>query len=391
MAQRVAIIREQLEDREIANWLPLADTYRLSVITSQFAGPYSATGLGLPVTRLATRRQRVGGPSQRLNRVTERVIGQRVDLDPMIGLEDAVTSADLAVVNETHLASSAQLAQLRAEGGPRLVTVCYENIPFRYEEDPRVRARKDLVRKFTDRFVAMTKGARQALVAEGVSEKRIDVVTYGVDLNRFPVGLTNDPLRIERRRSWGASPGDVVVLFTGRLLPEKGLVPLVHAVSMLPAALRTRVQLVFVGAGPEAERIVSARHGLQLTDRVSLHPWVEPAEVPGVLTAADVFAMPSLPTPYWEEQLGFSMVEAMASGLPVLGIAAGCIPEVLGTGGLVVPPYNTSALAAGLARLVNDADLRAQLGQLGRARAQADLSTTVVAAKLARTLNQTAS
>jgi glycosyltransferase involved in cell wall biosynthesis len=375
---RLLIVREQLEDREVANWLPLRDRFDVRVVTTQAAGRYAATGLGLPVRRLPTRRQRLG-PSARL---TERGAGRWWDLDPVVGLDAALAGADVVVLNETHLASSAQAAQLRRAGGPALLVVCYENIPFRYEESARVLARKRLVRAHADRFVALTEGARQALVTEGVPADRVSLVTYGVSAATFDTGDRDGV-----RAGWGVG-SDVVALYTGRLLQEKGVVPLVQAFALLDTEVRTHARLVLVGDGPDEPRLREVVATLGLGDRVTLLPWAAPEHLPHLLAAADLFVMPSLPTPYWEEQLGFSMVEAMAAGLPVLGCDGGCIPEVLGGTGVLVPPYDTRALADGLAMLLGNPELRQNRGAAARHRVASALTTSVAAAGLAAAVDR---
>ncbi len=307
-------------------------------------------------------------------RAVNRVLGQRFDVESLRGYRQAVARADVVVLNETHLASSAQAAEHRLAGGPRLVTVCYENIPFRYEDAAHLAARKDVVRGATDRFVALTPEALDALLEEGVAKDRIVLQPYGVDARRFRAGHRSRDLRAR----WGVGDHDVAVLYTGRLLQEKGLVPLVRAAGRLADR---RLTLVFVGAGPELPRLQRAATTLGV--RLVHQPWVEPAEIPAVVASADVFALPSLPTPYWEEQLGYSAIEAMASSVPVLAVASGSIPFVVGAGGRYAPPYDVEALTAQLRALVSDPDLRGDVGARGRSRVEEHLDTAVIAPRLA--------
>jgi len=371
----VTVVREQLEDREIANYSPLSDRFDLRLVTTTVAGPYGATGLGLPVRRARSRGQLLGNAGSRL---TRRLVGRHVDLDAVPSLPSALQEADVVVVNETHMASSAAAAEMRARGGPPVVTVCYENIPFRYEDEQRLRARKAMVRRWTDAFVALTPEAARALDLEGVPASRVHTITYGVDPARFARIPPPDV-----RFGWGAAEDDVVVLYTGRLLKEKGLVPLLVAFAGTGSH---RARLVLVGEGPELPRILQAAGALGIADRVFHAGWVSDSEIPGVLASADIFVLPSLPTPYWEEQLGFSMIEAMAAGLPVVAVASGSIPFVLGHGGLTARPYDVSGLTDALTQVLTSRELRGELGAAGRERVADTLNIQRAAAGLAEVL-----
>jgi 2-deoxystreptamine N-acetyl-D-glucosaminyltransferase/2-deoxystreptamine glucosyltransferase len=95
--------------------------------------------------------------------------------------------------------------------------------------------------------------------------------------------------------------------------------------------------------------------------------FVEHSAVPAVLASLDVLVLPSA-----YEEMGSVLVEAMASGLPVVASAVGGIPEVVRDGetGLLVPPGDVAALAGVLDRLAADPELRARLAAGARARAR---------------------
>jgi glycosyltransferase involved in cell wall biosynthesis len=95
--------------------------------------------------------------------------------------------------------------------------------------------------------------------------------------------------------------------------------------------------------------------------------WAEHEELPAEYEDADVFVFPSV----WDEPFGIPVAEAMAAGLPVVASRVGGIPEIVADGetGMLVEPDDASALAAALEQLVNDAELRARLGEAGRLRA----------------------
>jgi glycosyltransferase involved in cell wall biosynthesis len=92
---------------------------------------------------------------------------------------------------------------------------------------------------------------------------------------------------------------------------------------------------------------------------------------------ADVFCMPS-----YADSAGFSVVEAMACQLPVVGSTVGGMPDVIGDAGIVVRPGDRSELRAVLHRLADDRGLRERLGRQARSRAEQSLNATVQTAKL---------
>jgi glycosyltransferase involved in cell wall biosynthesis len=89
--------------------------------------------------------------------------------------------------------------------------------------------------------------------------------------------------------------------------------------------------------------------------------------VPELLPAFDILALSSVPR---SEGMPTVILEAMACGIPVVATHVGAVAELVeaGSTGLVVPPEDDEALAAGLARLASDAELRAHLGEAGRRR-----------------------
>jgi glycosyltransferase involved in cell wall biosynthesis len=313
----------------------------------------------------------------------EQLLSRAMDPGRALGLERLLRAADVVCVNETHIGVSAQVAAL-ARRRPRLlvVVVCNENVPFRYEDERVVARRKDTVRRWGHRFVATTPGARDALCIEGVDASRIAVQPFGVDAERFSPARRDPALR----GRWGAADDDVVVLYAGRFLREKGLIELLVAFSQLDLA---GLRLVLIGDGPEEFRMRRAVAALGLERHVTFAGWQPWEKMPRVMASADLFAMPSLPTPYWEEQLGYSLVEAMASGVPVLSTASGAMPFVVGSSaGRLAAPYDRASLRDALCSLVSDRDLRARLGAAGRRKVETELNTEVAATRFATLIDE---
>ncbi len=163
--------------------------------------------------------------------------------------------------------------------------------------------------------------------------------------------------------------------YIGRLVAEKGVWTLLAALANLPNA-----QLVLVGDGAlrdDIERWIAAR---QLAARVRLVSALPHEEIARVMNTLDVLVLPSQTTPTWKEQFGHVLIEAMASGVPVIGSNSGAIPEVIGDAGIIFPEGDVSALRDALATLQNDAARRTQLAQRGRARVLAQYTHAHIAA-----------
>ncbi|MEU6907972.1 glycosyltransferase [Streptomyces coeruleorubidus] len=187
----------------------------------------------------------------------------------------------------------------------------------------------------------------------GVRQDRIHVVHIGADTDLF----SPDP-------SVPVVPGRIVTTSSADV-PLKGLVHLVEALAKVrtehPAA-----HLVVVGKRPAEGPVAQAMARYGLDGAVEFVKGISDAELVDLVRSAQVACVPSL----YE---GFSLpaAEAMATGTPLLATTGGAIPEVAGRDGetcLAVPPGDSDALAAGLGRLLGDAELRARLGAAGRER-----------------------
>ncbi len=155
-----------------------------------------------------------------------------------------------------------------------------------------------------------------------------------------------------------------VVGYVGRLVEEKGLLSLVGAF----ARLDTEATLLFVGKGPlkPAVRLLASELGIE-------HKWVvvdavKHDEVPAYLSCLDVLVLPSRSGKLWKEQFGHVLIEAMASGIPVVGSSSGAIPEVIGSAGLIFPEGDVAALREALGDLAHNPNLRTRLSELGKKR-----------------------
>ena len=154
-----------------------------------------------------------------------------------------------------------------------------------------------------------------------------------------------------------------MICTVGRLDPVKDQVGLVRAFAGLVPAHPEAV-LVIAGDGPCRDELARVIAELGVADRVRLLG--ECRDVPGVLAAADVFALPSI-----AEGMSNTLLEAMAAGLPVVATRVGGNPELVedGVNGRLVPIREPVALREALASYLDDPHLRAMHGKASRQRA----------------------
>jgi glycosyltransferase involved in cell wall biosynthesis len=206
-------------------------------------------------------------------------------------------------------------------------------------------------------------------VVEPEHWSKLHLVRMTVDPERYPSAT------VERE---GRS-GPLRVLFVGRLVPEKGPLVLLDAVSRLP---RGSVELRITGSGPLADQLATRIEELDLTGTVKLTGPLGQDELPAQYGWADVFCLPS-----FAEGLPVVLMEAMATGLPVLSTRITGIPELVedGVTGLLVTPGRADLVAGALRRLT-DPDLRRELGRQAARRVQEDHLPAANAGRLGRLL-----
>ncbi len=240
--------------------------------------------------------------------------------------------------------------------GAKTLAFSWQNIRRQYPP-PFVWGERWTLRRL-DALIAGTQSAAEVWRQKGYTGRLAVIPQFGIDAQLFTPASTRHP---------AAAQPVFTIGYIGRLVPEKGIDLLLRAAAQLAAPWRLRI----IGGGPERPYLQALAGQLGIAAQVEFVPQRPSTEMPMLYHTLDVLALPSLTRANWKEQFGRVLVEAMASGVAVVGSDSGAIPDVIGTAGLIVPEGDSAALAGALGRLQQDAGLRAALAQQGHARALA--------------------
>jgi sugar transferase (PEP-CTERM/EpsH1 system associated) len=218
-----------------------------------------------------------------------------------------------------------------------------------------------LLAPLVTQFVTVSEDLARWLVKEvRIPARKVCTIYNGVDTRRF-----SSEGRDFARRALGIPDRSVAIGTVGRLDPVKDHVGLVRALAHMSAD--RQALLYIVGDGPCRSEVEAAVRSLGLSQRVRLLG--DRQDVPEILPGFDIFVLPSL-----GEGMSNTILEAMATGLPVVATRVGGNPELVvhAVTGLLVEPRSPDSLITALSRYVEDADLRVAHGRAARHRAEAE-------------------
>jgi glycosyltransferase involved in cell wall biosynthesis len=247
------------------------------------------------------------------------------------------------------------LAPIARLAGARVVVT--EHLPMVARTWKRALVKRAAIR-FVDAAVTMSYANADYLARrQGFARTRIRVVRNGV-----PSAYGAAPRSVdEARRELGVGAGDVALAFVGNLLPHKGLLLTIEALSSLTIL---PWKLVVVGSGPDEERarLLALRCGV--SERVVLMGRRSPEAVERIVGACDALVLPSE-----VEGLPYVILEAMASSKPVVATRVYGIPEAVRDGetGVLVAPGNVDELSRALRTVIESAAVRERMGRAARA------------------------
>jgi len=215
-----------------------------------------------------------------------------------------------------------------------------------------------------DRVITISDAIRKVLIQQGVDQGRIRCIHSALDPSPFEQPCRRDAFLEE----FGLAPDDRIVGMAAQFIPRKGHDVLLQAI---PAILRDhpRTRFLLFGRGPLHEEVSRMVVEAGWENTVRLPGFRE--DLPSLLPCMDVLVHPAT-----MEGLGIILLQAAASGLPVVASAAGGIPEAVvhQETGLLVPPSDPGALASAVSSILSDPDRARSMGDRGRQRIRSEFS-----------------
>lgn len=208
-----------------------------------------------------------------------------------------------------------------------------------------------------DQLITVSDSLRHQIISRlRIHPDRVSTIYTGIPLETY----FQPDTRIETRKQFGFSSHDVIITYVGRLVESKDLVSLIHAASLILAQQR-EIHLLIVGDGPLLPNLKAYTKELGIQPNIIYTEFR--SDIPEILAATDIFVLPSI-----REGLPQSLIEALAARKAVITTHVGGIVEIIepNVSGLIVQSRDPAALAEALCSLIDNPDLREELGENGR-------------------------
>lgn len=232
--------------------------------------------------------------------------------------------------------------------------------------------------KNVDAIIAISEGVKKVLVEGGVDPENVEVISSGIDFSSFEEDSSALTSKDYLHREFSFAVDDYLVGIVAHLADHKGHQYLIQATKILKQQ-SPKIKTIIVGEGPLSMELDRQAKELDVEDIIFFLGFRK--DIPKILSSLDLFVLSS-----HLEGMGSSILDAMASRLPVVATKVGGIPEVVihGETGLLVPPRNPSALARAILMLYSDKTLASRLGQKGYELVHRKFSAEAMADKVVR-------
>ena len=250
------------------------------------------------------------------------------------------------------------LPLIRAWNKPSIVSFHGADVMVDMDK-PAYRAATEQMLEAVKLVLVRSESLRRAVTHLGCDEKKIEIQRTGIPLEEFPFRERSFPPR--------GSGGEWRLVQAGRLIDKKGLPITLRAFA---GFLRRypNATLTIAGEGPLLGQLEELTRELKIDSRVSFTGFISQAELRDIFYASHIFLHPSETGPDGnQEGIPNSMLEAMASGLPVFATEHGGIPEAIENGvcGVLVPEHNADELARALINAAQDSEFLSRIGRAG--------------------------
>lgn len=211
---------------------------------------------------------------------------------------------------------------------------------------------------------------KQVLHNSVAEESRVVVLRNCIDIELFSKKLDNKN-RTQVRKSFGINCKDIVIIFAGRIVIEKGIIELIQALTMLTETISFKLLVVgSFGSGFGASIDYLLKHKLEQTaanihDKIIFTGFVQNNKIPIFYSISDIAV---IPTTIYEEAAGLVAIEAMASGLPLIVSDSGGLPEYVNDECAIIVKRGqkfVETLNATLRELILNENLRHSMGIAG--------------------------
>jgi glycosyltransferase involved in cell wall biosynthesis len=246
----------------------------------------------------------------------------------------ALFRPDVVLALETHSLAALQSVVLARKLGAKSAVFTWQNV----DSIPKYTLQKlpqRYVLRHADYFLAGSEDSVRYLTSKGADRDRVTVIPEtGFDPRIFSQEGSNC------RDQWGFNKNDYVVLFAGRLVPEKGVADIL-AVARYFSSLHPEIKFAFVGSGPLTGMVTGS--GLPNVSYKGRYDFVDMGKV---MRSCNLFLYPSYSTKYWVEQFGYAPIEANACGSPAIVSESGTLKHLIkqGRNGSVIPEHSVEQL-----------------------------------------------
>ena len=281
-------------------------------------------------------------------------------LYPRLGRRLRSFAPDVVHIDEEpYNLATAHALWLSKRAGARALWFSWQNLNREYPLPFRIIESYNL--QHADYAIAGSVGAAQVWREKGYEGPMTVIPQFGVDPEIYAPSSSSPRSAKHRKRDRAR---DFTIGYVGRLVPEKGVDLLIDAVADLPGVWRLRI----LGDGTEKAALQAQARALGVTAYIDFQGWLPSLRMPAFYRQLDALVLPSRARPNWVEQFGRVLIEAMASGVPVVGSDCGEIPHVIDDAGLVFPEDDASALRRCLTQLIQEPETAARLARRGRER-----------------------